>query len=224
MKKILIIALLGLMTISLFSCSQMDRGSKGAIIGAAAGAVLGGFIGDQAGNTTAGILMGAVVGGAAGAYIGEYMDRQAAEMRRDLENAEIERIGEGIKVTFQSGILFDVNKANLRGQAQTNLRELATILKKYEKTEILVEGHTDSTGSEDYNMDLSIRRSESVANFLYDYGVQLERFTVVGFGEMEPVAPNSTVQGRQKNRRVEIAIYANDELKDQAERMIDEQS
>lgn len=224
MKKILIIGLIGIIAIGLFSCSQMDRGSKGAIIGAAAGAVLGGFIGDQAGNTTAGILMGAVVGGAAGAYIGEYMDRQAAEMRRDLENAEIERIGEGIKVTFQSGILFDLNKADLRGQAQTNLRELATILKKYEKTEILVEGHTDSTGSEDYNMDLSIRRAESVANFLYDYGVQLERFTVVGFGEMEPVASNSTPQGRQENRRVEIAIYANDELKEQAERMIDDQS
>ena len=191
----------------------MKKRDKGVIIGAAAGAVIGGVIGDKAGNTAAGAIIGAAIGGAAGAYIGNYMDKQAEEIERDLEGAKIERIGEGIKITFASGILFDVNKSALQPEAKVNLEKLAVILNKYEDTEILIEGHTDSTGPEEHNMDLSIRRGESVATNLASNNVIPTRFTVLGYGETQPIEPNSTAAGRQANRRVEIAIFANDKLK-----------
>jgi len=199
------------------SCSSMSKSEKGALIGAAAGAVVGGVIGDAAGNTAAGAIMGAAIGGAAGAIIGNYMDKQAEEMKRDLEGARIERVGEGIKITFESGILFDVNSSNLRGQAETNLAKLAAILNKYEDTQILIEGHTDSTGPDEYNMDLSLRRANSVGNFLAGQKVSASRFTLMGYGEKQPIASNDTAEGRQQNRRVEIAIYANEKLKKAAQ-------
>ncbi len=215
-KAAIVLTILFLMFASL-ECSSMKKSHKGALIGATAGAVIGGVIGKQAGDTAAGAIIGAAIGGAAGAYIGHYMDKQAEEMQRDLEGAKIERVGEGIKITFGSGILFDVNKSDLKGVAQTNLRKLATILNKYEDTKILVEGHTDATGPDDYNLDLSIRRAESVANFLHSYDVMAERFDVVGYGEKNPVVSNDTDDGRTLNRRVEIAIFANDKLKKAAE-------
>jgi len=199
----------------------MSKSEKGAIIGAAAGAVAGGVIGDAAGNTAAGAIMGAAIGGAAGAIIGNYMDKQAAEMERDLEGAKIERVGEGIKITFDSGILFEVNKSNLQPVAETNLTKLAEILNKYEDTEILIEGHTDSTGPEEYNMDLSIRRANSVGNYLAGQEVNPGRFTLMGYGEKQPIASNETLEGRQQNRRVEIAIYANDKLKKAAQSQVE---
>ena len=201
-----------------FSCSSMSKSEKGAVIGAAAGAVAGGVIGKAAGNTAAGAIMGAAVGGAAGAIIGNYMDKQAAEMERDLEGAKIERVGEGIKITFDSGILFEINKSDLQFEAQQNLTKLAQILNKYEDTEILIEGHTDSTGPEEYNMDLSIRRANSVGNYLSIQEVSPARFTLMGYGEKQPIAPNETVDGRKQNRRVEIAIFANDKLKKAAQK------
>ncbi|HDS00943.1 MAG TPA: OmpA family protein, partial [candidate division Zixibacteria bacterium] len=160
-------------------------------------------------------------GGAAGAIIGNYMDKQAAEMERDLEGAKIERVGEGIKITFDSGILFEVNKSNLQPVAETNLTKLAEILNKYEDTEILIEGHTDSTGPEEYNMDLSIRRANSVGNYLAGQEVNPGRFTLMGYGEKQPIASNETLEGRQQNRRVEIAIYANDKLKKAAQSQVE---
>jgi outer membrane protein OmpA-like peptidoglycan-associated protein len=147
------------------------------------------------------------------------MDEQAEEIRQDIERAEVERIGEGIKITFDSGILFASNQATLEGPARANIEELARILKKYEDTNVLIEGHTDSQGSEDYNLELSRRRAQSVANYLAEQQVDATRFTLMGYGETQPVASNETPEGRRENRRVEIAIMANDELKAQAERV-----
>jgi outer membrane protein OmpA-like peptidoglycan-associated protein len=142
------------------------------------------------------------VGGAAGAYIGHYMDEQAEEMRRDLEGAKVERIGEGIKITFDSGILFDVNKAELKPAAKANLDELARILEKYDDTDILLEGHTDATGTAEHNLSLSIARAQSAANYLAGQGVAVPRFTVMGYGEDQPVSDNETAEGRQLNARI----------------------
>jgi outer membrane protein OmpA-like peptidoglycan-associated protein len=213
MKKIVTFAVLLTFAVSLLSCASMKRRDKGAIIGAGTGAVIGGVIGDKAGNTAAGAIIGAAVGGAAGAYIGNYMDKQAEEMERDIKGAKIERVGEGIKITFASGILFDVGKSAVKPDAQTNLQNLSTILNKYEDTEILVEGHTDATGSEDSNMDLSLRRAQSVSNYLQTQQVMPTRLHIQGYGETQPIASNETAEGRQQNRRVEIAIFANDKLK-----------
>ena len=128
-----------------------------------------------------------------------------------------ERVGEGIKITFASGILFDVNKSALQPDAMVNMQKLAVILNKYEDTEILIEGHTDATGSEDYNMDLSLRRAQSVGNYLTAQQVLPTRLNMMGYGETQPIATNETADGRQMNRRVEIAIFANDKLKKAAE-------
>jgi outer membrane protein OmpA-like peptidoglycan-associated protein len=213
MKKILALLLILSMSGSIAGCASMKKRDTGAIIGAAGGAVVGGVIGKKAGSTAVGVILGAVVGGVAGAYIGNYMDKQAEEMRHDIEGAKIERIGEGIKITFDSGVLFDVDKATLRPNAKTNLIKLSAILNKYEDTDILIEGHTDLTGSEDHNMDLSIRRAQSVSSYLATNRVLPTRFNVVGYGETQPIADNATLEGRQLNRRVEIAIIANEKLK-----------
>lgn len=213
MQRLVSVVLVLCLVVMLVGCESMTRRDKGAIIGATSGAVVGGVIGKMAGSTAVGAILGAVVGGAAGAYIGNYMDKQAAEMERDLEGARIERVGEGIKITFDSGIMFDVESSTLRSEAKTNLQKLAVILNKYEDTQIVIEGHTDSTGSDEHNMDLSIRRAQSVGSYLATNNVIPTRFHVVGYGETQPVADNSTVEGRQKNRRVEIAIFANEKLK-----------
>ena len=217
MKRATTIVLFGAFLVAGYTgCAT--RAQTGAVVGAGSGAVVGGVIGRAAGNTAAGAILGAAVGGAAGAVIGGYMDRQAAEMERDLEGARIERIGEGIKVTFDSGILFAYNRADLQAAAQENLTKLATILNKYDDTNVLLEGHTDADGAADYNLDLSRRRAQSVANYLSGLEVNATRFTIMGYGEDQPVASNETVEGKAQNRRVEVAIMANDDLKAAAER------
>ena len=203
--------------IILTGCSASNT-VKGGAIGVGAGGVLGAVIGKAAGNTALGAIIGAAVGGTAGALIGNYMDRQAEEMQKDIEGAKVERVGEGIKITFDSGILFAVNSSDLTPVAKTNIGKLATILNKYPDTNILVEGHTDSTGSAEYNQKLSDRRASAVAYQAMSLGVTGTRFQTIGYGEAQPVAPNSTVAGRQQNRRVEIAIFANDDLKKAAEK------
>jgi outer membrane protein OmpA-like peptidoglycan-associated protein len=218
MKKMAIIMVLAFAVVNIGGCGSWKKRDKGAVIGAGAGAVVGGVIGNKAGNTAAGAIIGAMIGGAAGAYIGNYMDKQAEEIERDLEGARVERIGEGIKITFASGILYDIDSSNLRPEAQQNLAKLSTILNKYPDTEILVEGHTDSTGGHDHNMDLSLRRSQSVANYMTGQQVQADRFRMMGYGPDQPVATNATTEGRQENRRVEIAIFANDKLKNAAKK------
>jgi outer membrane protein OmpA-like peptidoglycan-associated protein len=199
-------------------CSSMSNTEKGAIGGAAAGAAIGGVIGHQSGNTAVGAIIGAAVGGAAGAYIGNYMDKQAEEIQADLEGAKVERIGEGIKITFESGLLFRVAKWDVDPAAQQNLQDLAAILNKYEDTNILIEGHTDADGTDESNQTLSERRASSVAVFLSGQGVANGRMRTVGYGETQPVADNSTPDGKAMNRRVEVAIWANDKLKKAAEK------
>jgi len=222
MKRIVAAILILVLVTGTWGCASMSKKEKGAAIGAGAGAAAGAAIGSQAGNTLLGALIGAAVGGAAGAYIGNYMDKQAEEIERDIEGAKVERVEEGIKITFDSGILFNVDEAALQVEAQRNLTQLATILNKYEDTEILIEGHTDATGSEEYNLNLSIERAESVSKFLSLQGVNSGRFTVMGYGELQPVADNETIEGRRVNRRVDLAIMANDELKEVAEEKADE--
>jgi outer membrane protein OmpA-like peptidoglycan-associated protein len=218
MKHIKIyLAVFALMGIIFSSCNA-SRTAKGGAIGAGGGAVVGGVIGRAAGNTAAGAIIGAAVGGTAGALIGRRMDKQAEELRRDLENAKVERVGEGIKITFDAGILFDVNSAELRPAAKTDIQQLATTLKKYEDTNVIIEGHTDNTGTRDLNQRLSERRAQSVADFAAAQGVSRNRMTTQGFAFDHPVADNSTAAGRQANRRVEIAIFANEKMKKAAER------
>jgi outer membrane protein OmpA-like peptidoglycan-associated protein len=217
MRNFIIFTMLAVMVAGVHSSCGMSKTAEGAAIGAMAGAAVGGIIGHQTGNTAAGAIIGGAIGGAAGAYIGNYMDKQAEEMQRDLEGAKIERIGEGIKITFDSGILFDVNKAALRPEAQANLEKLAAILNKYADTNILIEGHTDADGTEEHNLELSRNRAGSVSNYLAGLAVDPARFTTMGYGETQPVAGNDTADGKQQNRRVELAIMANDKLKKAAE-------
>jgi outer membrane protein OmpA-like peptidoglycan-associated protein len=196
----------------------MSKTAKGGIIGAGGGAVVGGIIGKMTGNTAAGAIIGAAVGGSAGAVIGRRMDKQAEELQRDMKGAKVERVGEGIKITFDSGILFATNSAELRPQSKTDIQTLAGTLKKYGDTNVIVEGHTDNTGSDAINQPLSERRAQSVANYTIAQGVEPSRITTQGFGSSRPVADNSTEAGKQANRRVEIAIFANEKLKKAAER------
>lgn len=217
MKKLFSVLIIIALMLAVFGCSA-SRTQKGGAIGATAGGIAGAVIGKQAGNTLLGAIIGAAVGGAAGAYIGNYMDKQAKEIEQDLEGASVERIGEGIKITFNSGLLFDVDKATLRDVSKAELTKLGSILNKYEDTNILIEGHTDNTGSDEYNLELSRKRSQSVSNYLASLNVDPIRFTIMGYGESQPIASNETVEGRQQNRRVDIAIMANDKLKKVAEK------
>jgi outer membrane protein OmpA-like peptidoglycan-associated protein len=196
----------------------MSKTAKGGIIGAGGGAVVGGLIGKAAGNTAAGAIIGAAVGGTTGALIGRHMDKQAAELQRDLENAKVERVGEGIKITFDSGILFATNSSKLTSNAQSEIGQLATTLKKYPDTNILIEGHTDNTGGRELNQRLSEQRAESVASYTTAQGVDRSRITTKGYAFDQPIADNSTVEGRTQNRRVEIAIFANEKMKKAAEK------
>lgn len=220
MRKIVATLLVAALVAGSSGCASMSGRDRGVLIGAGSGAVIGGAIGSRSDNTAVGAILGAVIGGAAGGVIGNYMDEQAEEMERDLEGATIERIGEGIKVTFDSGILFDVDKSDLRPAAQENLTNLAEILNKYGDTNILLEGHTDSDGPDDYNMGLSERRARSVAAYLATQAVATARVSIMWYGETQPVADNATVEGKQLNRRVEVAIMANDDLKRAAEEKV----
>jgi len=217
MKKVVILLLSGALLIAISNGCGWSRKAQGGAIGAGAGGAIGGVIGHASGNTALGAIIGAAVGGTAGVLIGNEMDKRAAEIRADLQGARIERIGEGIKITFDSGLLFDIDKSDLRAQAKTNLGNLAGILNKYPDTDILIEGDTDNTGSEDYNLELSERRAQSVANYIMGYGVPNSRISMVGLGEMNPIASNDTDYGRQQNRRVEVAIFANEKLKKAAQ-------
>jgi outer membrane protein OmpA-like peptidoglycan-associated protein len=201
-------ALVGGLAASACSTLQSNK-AKGAGIGAAAGAAIGAVIGHQTGSTTKGAIAGAVVGGATGAIIGHQMDQQAKELQQAIPGATVSRVGEGIAVTFASGLLYSVNSDAIRPEAATNLHNLAASLDKYPNTDILIVGHTDNTGAADYNQGLSERRASSAANYLIGQGVSSARVKTSGRGELEPIATNETDDGRAQNRRVEIAIVAN---------------
>ena len=190
------------------SCA-MNKAEKGAIIGAGAGGAVGAVIGKATGSTVRGAIIGAAVGGVAGAVIGHQMDKQAEELAYALPGATVQRIGEGITVTFPDGLLFGFDSDRLAPAAADNLRRFAASLSKYPNTRTLIVGYTDSDGSFDYNMDLSVRRALSAANFIAGEGVDRARISTAGRGEDEPIATNGSDAGRQLNRRVEVAIYAN---------------
>jgi outer membrane protein OmpA-like peptidoglycan-associated protein len=215
-KNIILVSTLAA-SIFIYGCGTSNA-VKGGVIGGVGGGVVGGVIGDQLGNTVLGVIIGAAVGGTAGVLIGNYMDKQAEEMQKDIDGAKIERVGEGIKITFDSGILFATNSSTLEPQAKTNINKLAEILNKYPDTNILVTGHTDSDGTDEYNQTLSEKRAKSVSDYTMIQGINSSRLSIIGLGESEPVASNDTDDGKHLNRRVEIAIFANEELKDAAEK------
>jgi outer membrane protein OmpA-like peptidoglycan-associated protein len=204
--------------VSAGACASLSKKENGAIIGATAGAAAGAAIGSANGSTAKGAIIGAAVGGTAGAVIGHQMDQQAKEIKQNIPGAVVERVGEGLQVTFESGLLFDYDSDVLRANAQQNLATLASSLDKYPGTDVVIVGHTDSRGSDGYNMTLSERRAAAASSYLASRGVARTRLRSVGRGKTEPVASNDTDSGRQQNRRVEVAIYANETLKAQAAR------
>jgi outer membrane protein OmpA-like peptidoglycan-associated protein len=213
-RTVLVTALAGSLIVVGGGCSKT---AKGGVAGGIIGGALGGLIGHRAGSTAAGVIIGAVVGGAAGAAIGRYMDKQAEELSKDLKGAKVERVGEGIKITFPSGILFNFDSSSLTPTARGSVDSMAKTLNKYKETNVLVQGYTDSIGSASYNQQLSERRAAAVIQELIAGNVDQGRLKAEGYGEEKPVADNATQEGRAENRRVEIAIWANDKLKKAAE-------
>ena len=215
----------------LYSCDatrNANNKQKGAVIGSAGGAVIGGVIGNNTGdgNTALGAIIGGVVGGAAGAIIGNRMDEQAKEIEQEIPGAEVERVGEGINVTFDetSGVYFDTEKFNINSASQATLNKLAAIFKEYPDTNILVEGHTDSAGSDSYNLTLSKNRAQAVTNYLVNNGVAKNRLETKWYGETQPKYDNNTAEGKAKNRRVELAIVANEKMQKEAEEAANKQN
>jgi len=204
---------IAIVAIILSGCKSMNKTQKGAIIGTAGGGAVGAVIGKAAGNTALGAIIGAAVGGATGAVIGHKMDKQAKEIESKVPGAKVERVGEGINVTFNEKILFAFSKSDLSATAQSNLDKLAAVLKEYPDTDIEIQGHTDSRGTDEYNMGLSERRAGAVADYLRGKGISSSRITTKGFGETAPIASNDTEEGRAQNRRVNFLITANSKMK-----------
>ncbi len=206
-------------TMMLTSCEAVKNANnqqKGTVIGTAAGAVIGGVLGNNLGkgkNAPAGAVLGGIVGGVAGNVIGRNMDKQAKEIKETLPGAEVERVGEGIKVTMKENMVnFGFDSSDLTPAAKANLDKLAQVLKNNMDTNINIYGHTDSKGTDAYNLSLSERRAAAVKNYLVSQGVSASRMFTMGVGEREPIASNDTDAGRAENRRVEFAITANEEM------------
>lgn len=206
-----------LMTLALCLLTVFGCGTKqgtGALIGTGGGAALGAIIGKIAGNTAVGAAIGGAVGAGAGALIGRHMDKVAAETAAQVQNAKVEEVTDAnglkaVKVTFDSGILFATNKADLNAKSKTELANFSSVLKGNQDCHVDIYGHTDSTGNDGINVPLSNNRAQSVVNYLKQCGVSASQFqNVVGKGSAEPVADNATAAGRQQNRRVEVYLYA----------------
>lgn len=210
-------ALLTVMTIGtgVAGCSSLNQTGRGAVIGAAGGGAVGAVIGNQVGSTARGAIIGAAIGGAAGAIIGRQMDQQAEELAATIPGATVQRVGEGIVVTFDSGLLYPFDSTDLLPAGRDNLRNLAASLADHPETDVLIVGHTDSMGADSYNMNLSVRRADAAAAILAAAGVPRDRIQTSGRGETEPIADNATEEGRQLNRRVEVAIFASEEYREQ---------
>ena len=201
------------------SCKSTNRTQKGAVIGGASGAAVGGVIGKVTGNTALGAIIGAAVGGTAGAVIGHKMDKQAEEIKKEVPAAKVERVGEGIVVEFESNVLFNLNSYAITEQADDNLHKLIPILNKYPNTNIEIQGHTDSTGTAEYNQALSEKRANAVATHLIEeHHIDRTRITTKGFGESAPKYSNRTEEGRAQNRRVDFLITANEKMKAEAQK------
>lgn len=230
-KQTALVAFAFSMILSLGSCEatrNANNKQKGAVIGAASGAVLGAIIGNnvgKGGNGELGAVIGGVVGGGAGVLIGAKMDKQAQKIEQEIPGAQVERVDDGIVVTFDenSGVYFDTAKYNINAASQATLDKLANVLKEYPDTNVLVVGHTDSVGADDMNMTLSKNRAQSVTNyFVQNKGLSAGRFTTNWYGETAPVADNATAEGRAKNRRVNLAILPNEKMKKEAQQQAGE--
>lgn len=226
MKKISIIAVAILFTMSsvFTSCDSVKNTNKtqrGAGIGAVGGAILGGILGNnlgKGGNGALGAVLGGVVGGVAGGVIGNKMDKQARQIDEALPGANVERVGEGIKLVLnENAVRFDTNKSSLTAAAKQNLDKLIPVFQEYAETDITIYGYTDNTGAANYNLKLSGERAETVKNYLASKGLSSSRFQVTGMGIVDPIATNDTPEGRTQNRRVEFAITANEKMKQEAE-------
>jgi len=207
--------IIGITAIALLagSCKTANKQQKGTVIGAAGGAAVGAIIGK---GSIWGILAGAAIGGTAGNLIGKKMDQQAKELKQAVPTAQVERVGEGINLTFESGLLFQLNSSEIGESYKSDLGSAAEVFKKYPETNIVIEGHTDNTGGDDYNMTLSEKRAKAVQAFLESKGVKADRMTAKWYGETQPKYPNDNEANRQKNRRVELGIFANDKMKSDA--------
>ena len=205
----------GIAVIGLFlsSCGTPSKAKKGAVIGTTSGAVIGAVIGKASGNVALGTVIGAAVGGTAGAVIGNKMDKQAAEIKKEVPGVKVERVGEGIVIEFSEKILFDYNKSDLKDDSRKSLDRFAMILDKYPDTNIEIQGHTDSKGSAEYNQALSERRAQSANNYLTSKNISGSRITTRGMGKNYPKVDNETEQNRADNRRVEFLISANEKMK-----------
>lgn len=202
-----------LVIIAFSSCSSLNKTQKGAAIGTAAGGATGAIIGKATGNTALGAIIGATVGGVSGALIGRKMDKQAEEIAKSVPDAKVLRVGEGIVVEFSSNVLFGFDKSALNNDSKTSLDKLGNVLKSNPDTDIELQGHTDSKGSDTYNKNLSKERAAVVSNYLTQNGIQRGRISVVGYGESLPKYVNDTEGGRALNRRVEFLITANEKMK-----------
>lgn len=225
MKKIIVMLLISVALVGCQAYNNSNKSQRGAVIGAAGGALLGAILGNNlgdGGNSELGAVLGAAVGGAAGAIIGNEMDKQAKKIEEEIPGAEVKRVDEGIIVTFDenSGVYFDTNKADVNVASQETLNKLAKILAEYPETNVVIVGHTDSSGSNAYNMKLSERRAKSVTQFFIAQGLASGRFNTQWFGEEKPEYDNATPEGRAKNRRVNVVIVPNETMKAQAEQQL----
>jgi len=225
-NRVSVVALAAILFVSITftSCEAVKNSNntqKGAGIGAVAGAVIGGVLGNnlgKGGNGAMGAVLGGVVGGVAGGVIGNKMDKQARQIDNAVPGAEVERIGEGIKLTLnENAVRFDTGKATLTAAARANLDKLVPVFKEYAETNIVIYGYTDSTGPADLNLRLSGQRADAVKNYLVGKGIAAPRFSIQGMGIADPIASNETAEGRSKNRRVEFAITANEKMIQEAE-------
>ncbi len=219
MKKLRMSVIVLLSATFMFTgCASWNKTQKGAVVGTTAGGAAGAVIGRASGNTALGAIIGAAVGGASGAVIGRQMDKQAEEIKKSVPDAKVERVGEGIVVEFSSNILFGFDKSGLSEEAKTNLNKLVTVLNTYPDTDIEIQGHTDSKGSESYNQKLSEQRAGAVSTYLTGQGIAFNRIAINGFGESMPKYSNDTKDGQAQNRRVEFLISANEKMKAEAEK------
>ncbi len=189
---------------------QVSKTARNTAIGSVGGAVVGAVIGNNtgSGDATKGAIIGATAGGLSGGAIGVYQDRQEAKLRQELEatGVRVQRTGDTITLIMPGNITFATDQSAIRSDFYRVLNSVATVLKEYDRTTVLVAGHTDSTGTDDYNNQLSVRRAESVGNYLASQGVAVNRIDAVGYGERQPIADNTTESGRAQNRRVEIDL------------------
>ncbi|ANE53133.1 OmpA family protein [Flavisolibacter tropicus] len=211
MKKILTIIIV--FSVLLSGCKTMNKQQKGTAIGATGGAALGAVVTK---GSIWGILAGAAIGGTAGNLIGKKMDKQAKDLKQAIPTAQVERVNEGINVTFESGLMFPINSYAISESYKSDLTSAAEVFNKYPETNIVIEGHTDDTGSDEINMTLSQKRAEAVRDFFISKGVDANRLQAKWYGETQPKYPNTDEENRKKNRRVELAVVANEKMKQEA--------